>query len=134
MLSNRWLDLFNDDLIGLVPPRISVATFHVSTTATANTKSNFHSPRRNPTTIALYVGRPVDVNVDVMEQGTVNGGRNFAFRAIKSEVPSSAAMRAACDAKVTHVHHAEVSIAPFLYEITFLQQNARYFEYIGMIR
>lgn len=114
MLSNRWLDLFNDDLIGLVPPRKSVAAFHVSTTTTANAKCNFHSPRRNPTTVALYVGRPVDVNVDVMEQGAVNGGRNFAFCAIKSEVPSSAAMRAACDAKVTHVYHTEVSIGPFL--------------------
>ena len=76
----------------------------------------------------------MDVNVAAMEQRAVNGGRNFAFCAIKSEVPSSAAMCAACDAKVTHVHHAEVRSGPCLHENTFLQQNTRPFEYVGVMR
>ena len=83
---------------------------NVGPSALANMKSNFHFPSRDPTTVALYVGRPVDVYAHLMIHRTIDGGGVFALYVVESKVPSAAAECTGCDAKVTHVHHTKVGI------------------------
>ena len=80
------------------------------TTAIANVESNANVSRRYPTTVALDVVRPVDVQVHTLVHGTVNGSWFVAHFAVESEVPSLPTVGAACYAKVTHVYHSQVGI------------------------
>ena len=123
MLSDWWLHLFNDDPVGLIPACVCITTCFDPVTTVAHAESNSHFSRRNPTTVALYVGNPVDVYVGAMVYDAVNGGWIVALFTVKSEVPPLTTACAALYAKVTHVHHAKVGISLYLDEVANLVRN-----------
>ena len=90
ILSNWWLHFFNDDPVGLIPAGPGVHNTFISITST-NAESNSHFPRRNSTTVALYVGRPVYIHSDALVYDSINGGRLSTLFAVEGEVPSAAA-------------------------------------------
>jgi len=92
----------------LIPAGPGVTSF--DSAAIANVKPNSHFSRRNPTTVTLNVGRPVDVHVDTLVYDCINGGWLGALFGVESEIPSLATGRAALDANDTHVHHTQVRI------------------------
>lgn len=67
----------------------------------------------------MYVG------VNALVQYTVDGVWNFALCVVEREVPSLTAFSTARNAKVTHVHHAEVCVSFFLYKLAFLGKNKK---------
>ena len=124
MLSDWWLHLFNDYPVGLIPACPSINTF-VPASTVANAESNLHFPRRNPTTVALYVGSPVDVHVGAMVYDPVNGGWIVALFTVKSEVPPLTAVCATLYANVPHVHNTKVGISLYLDEVAHLVRHKK---------
>ena len=107
-LGNWRLHFFNNDPIRLIPacPRISIC---VSSTATvSNAETHAYFPGSNPTTIALYVSGSMNVQVEILVQGTINWGRIAALYIVKREEPSLAAGCTTSYPKITHVNHSKV--------------------------
>jgi len=119
-LIDRWIHFFNDDPVALVPAGPSVTSV-VTTAAITNVESDSYFHCRHSTTVSFYVGRPIDVQVDALVNGSVNSSWVLTLCVIESEVPSLAATRAACYAKVAHVNNTEVGIISQLHKIAFLK-------------
>ena len=119
-LSNWRLHFFNDDPVHLIGTchHIAISVERNVTVSNAETDSNVASS--NPTTVAFYVIRPMDVNISAMVQGTINWGWVAALCIVKRKVPSLAAACATCYPKITHVNNSKVWVTPQLDKITFL--------------
>ena len=111
LLSNWWLHLFNNDPVGLIPAGPGV-TVIITTSAFAsfNFEFNFYFSFCNPTTVALYVGRPVYIQVVALVDRSVNSGWDRTCFVVESEVPPLTTVCRAGYPQVTHVNNAEVGI------------------------
>ena len=107
-LSNWRLHFFNDDSVHLIGTckRITIGVERNVTVSNAETDSNVASS--NPTTVAFYVIRSVNVNISALVKGTVNWSWVAALCIVKRKEPSLAAACATCYPKITHINHSKV--------------------------
>ena len=108
VLSNWRFHFLDNDPVHLIPACPRITTRVVCDGTTSNAETNSYFPSSNPTTVALYVIRSMNVQVQILVQGTINWGWVATLCIVEGKVPSFTAVCTACDANVSHVNHTKV--------------------------
>ena len=117
-LSNRRLNLFNNDPAYWIPAGVSVE--NTKTMALTDVQANTHQSFGDSCAVAFYVGGAMDVQIEILVHNSINGGGCPAFDVVKGEKPPHATVFATGDANITHVNYTEVCVWGSLGEWTFL--------------